>query len=33
MQPSTSTKKFPVEHYQAVAEVIGYVLRLKRRRA
>jgi flagellar biosynthesis protein FlhB len=23
----------PVEHYQAVAEVIGYVLRLKRRRA
>lgn len=25
--------EIPVEHYQAVAEVIGYVLRLKRRRA
>ena len=26
-------EEIPVEHYQAVAEVIGYVLRLKRRRA
>lgn len=26
-------EEIPVEHYQAVAEVVGYVLRLKRRRA
>jgi flagellar biosynthetic protein FlhB len=26
-------EEIPVEHYQAVAEVIGYVLRLRRRRA
>jgi flagellar biosynthetic protein FlhB len=26
-------EEIPVEHYQAVAEVIGYVLRLKGRRA
>ena len=26
-------EEIPVEHYKAVAEVIGYVLRLKGRRA
>ena len=26
-------EEIPTEHYQAVAEVIGFVLRLKRRRA
>ena len=30
MQPSISTTKIPVEHYHAVAEIIGYVMGLKR---
>ncbi len=27
--PSKSTNRVPAEHYKAVAQVIGYVLRLK----